>query len=105
LLDGVTDTRKRPRIATRVVMRAVLVMMLARQGSLNALEQTRKSSVWRRWLGGKLPSADTLGRVCNLADVQTIREVNYQVYSQLKRAKALAPPAHGLMLVVLDGHE
>lgn len=105
LLDGVIDTRKRPRIATRVVMRAVLVMMLARQGSLNALEQTRKSSVWWRWLGGKLPSADTVGRVCNLADVQTIREVNYQVYTQLKRAKALAPPAHGLMLAVLDGHE
>ena len=86
-------------------MRGVLVMMLARQGSLNALEQTRKSSFWRRWLGGKLPSADTVGRVCDLADVQTIREVNHQVYTYWKRAKALAPPAHGLMLAVFDGHE
>ena len=73
-------------------MRGALVMMLARLGSLNALEQTRKSPFWRRWLGSDLPSADTVGRVCQLADVQTIREANHQMYVRLKRAKALAPP-------------
>ena len=30
LIDGVTDTRKRPRIATSVVIRGVLVMLLGR---------------------------------------------------------------------------
>ena len=100
-----TDTRKRPRIATSVVIRGALVMMLARLGSLNAAEQTRKSPFWRRWLGGELPSADTVGRVCQLAGVQTIRDVNHQVYTSLKRAKALVPPAHGLVMAVFDAHE
>ena len=80
-------------------------MMLARLGSLNAAEQTRKSPFWRCWLGGELPSADTVGRVCQLADVQTIRDVNHQVYTSLKRAKALLPPAHGLVIAVFDTHE
>ena len=100
-----TDTRKRPRIATSVVIRGALVMMLARLGSLNAAEQTRKSPFWRRWLSGELPSADTVGRVCQLAGVQTIRDVNHQVYTSLKRAKALVPPAHGLVMAVFDAHE
>lgn len=101
-----TDTRKRPRIATAVVMRGVLVMLLTRLGSLNALEQTRKSPFWRHWLGGgQMPSADTVARVCQQVDVQTIRDLNHEVYSRLKRAKAIGPPAHGLLMAVFDGHE
>jgi hypothetical protein len=105
LTDRVRDSRKRPRVATSLVMRGALVMMLARLGSLNALEQTRQSRFWRRWLGGGLPSADTVGRVCQLADVQTIRDVQHEVYTRLKRAKALSPPVHGLVMAVFDGHE
>jgi len=104
-VDDVTDSRKRPRIATGVVIRGVLVMLLTRLGSLNALEQTGKSPFWTRWLGDKLPSADTVGRVCQLVDANSVRDVNHQLYDRLKRAKALAPPAHGLVMAVLDGHE
>ncbi len=80
-------------------------MMLARLGSLNALEQSRKSPFWRGWLRGELPSADTVGRVCQLVDVQTLRDANHQMYARLKRSKALAPAPHGLVMAVFDAHE
>ncbi|MCK5558403.1 MAG: hypothetical protein KAJ01_08495 [Candidatus Hydrogenedentes bacterium] len=88
-----------------MVLRSVVVMFLARLGSLNALDQSRPSRFWRKWLGGPMPSADTIGRVCALADPADIRAVAHDVYSRLKRMKALEPPAHGLMATVLDGHE
>jgi len=86
-------------------MRSVVVMFLARLGSLNALEQSRPSRFWRKWLGAPMPSADTIGRVCALTDPADIRRLGHQVYSRLKRMKALEPPAHGLMAATLDGHE
>jgi len=52
-----------------------------------------------------MPSADTVGRVCALAEPSDIRAVLHQVYSRLKWGKALGPPGHGLMAAVLDGHE
>ncbi len=80
-------------------------MFLCRLGSLNALEQTRSSRFWTRYLGGALPSADTIGRVPALVDSEDLRGLQHHLYSRLKRLKALEPPAHGLMVAVLDGHE
>jgi hypothetical protein len=37
--------------------------------------------------------------------VAGLRGVHRQVYTQLKRGKALPPPAHGLIAALLDGHE
>ena len=104
-LDAVTDCRRQPRIPTSVVMRSVVVMFLARLGSLNALEQSGPSRFWHRWLGRPMPSADTVGRVCALAEPEDIRVLAHEVYSRLKRMKALALPAHGLLAAVLDAHE
>jgi hypothetical protein len=104
-LDAVTDARKQGQIPTRVILRSVVVMILSRLGSLNALEQTRPSGFWGRWLGRKLPSADTVGRVCNLVDLQGVRQVQHQIYDRLKRGKALADLVPGLSLAVVDGHE
>jgi len=86
-------------------MRSVVVMHLARLGSLNALEQTRSRRYWQRWLGHPLPSADTLGRVCAPVLPSDVRDLHGHVYSRLKRNKALEPPAHGLMAAAIDGHE
>jgi hypothetical protein len=105
LTAALRDGRKRPRIATATVGRAALVMMLARLGSFNSLEQSRPSSFWRRFLQGGLPSADTMGRVCQGMELTPIRHIQHCLYERLKRMKALAPPPHGLMLGVLDGHE
>ena len=80
-------------------------MFLCRLGSLNALDQTRPSRFWNRWLGGALPSADTMGRVAAAVDSANLRALLHHLYSRLKRMKALEPPAHGLMVAVLDGHE
>ena len=80
-------------------------MFLSRLGSLNALAQTRTRSFWFRWLGAGLPSADTLGRVATQVEVTGLREVHRQVYTRLKREKALPPPAQGLIAGVVDGHE
>jgi hypothetical protein len=104
-LDAVRDARRRPQIATRTIVRAVVIMFLSRRGSLNALEQTKPSSFWLGWLGQLMPSADSLGRICGLMDVADVRALSHQVYSRLKRMKALEPPGHGLMVAVVDGHE
>jgi len=101
----VVDTRRQPQISTRVVVRALTVMFMARLGSLNALRQTRTHRFWNGWLGADLPSADTLGRVTTQIEAAGLREMHRQVYTRLKRGKALPPPAHCLIAAVLDGHE
>jgi len=105
LLDGLTDARRQPRIATSVIVRSLLVMILTRLGSLNAAEQTRSSLFWRRFLRKALPSADTLGRVAAQMAADPVRRALLGLYTDLKRNKALPPPWYGLMALVLDGHE
>lgn len=107
MIGRATDHRRRPRIPTARVVRGVLVMLLARLGSLNAVAQTRKGGFWSRWLQGPLPSADSLGRVVDLTDADTVRQINHGLYERLKRNKALAGPAEsaGLIAAVVDGHE
>ncbi len=104
-LDTVRDDRRRPRIATSVITRAVAIMFLERLGSLNALKQTKPSRFWPRWLGRAMPSADSIGRIYSLMDAGDVRDVLHHVYVRLKRMKALTPPEHGLMPAVVDGHE
>jgi hypothetical protein len=104
-LDAVRGTRRRPRIPTGAVVRAVVAMFFCRLGSLNALAQSRRSAFWSGWLKGGLPSADSLGRIVALVLPDDVRAVQRGVYAHLKRMKALPPPPHGLMLAVLDGHE
>ena len=84
---------------------AALVMAVGRLGSLNALEQRRGPSYWRRWVGGKIGSADTMGRGFTEVGCQSIRDVIKEVYSQLKRNKRLKPLYAGLIALIIDGHE
>jgi hypothetical protein len=80
-------------------------MLLARLGSLNALEQTARSPLWKRTPGETLPSIDTISRVAGLLDPEEFREINTDFYHRLKRNKALVPPHHGLIALLIDGHE
>lgn len=80
-------------------------MCLAKLGSLNALEHLKDRSAWRKYTGGKLPSADSLGRIFDLVNSDTLRAINRAFYQHLKRNKALLPPEHGLMALIVDGHE
>jgi Transposase DDE domain. len=80
-------------------------MFASRLGSLNALEQVKGSPFLKEWLNGPLPSADSIGRISNLIEPKTVREALRVLYAQLKRNKAIAAPWHGLMCLVIDGHE
>ncbi|MBU4217472.1 MAG: transposase [Actinobacteria bacterium] len=81
-----------------------MLMMLARLGSLNALEQQEGSAFWSRWLGRPMPSADTVGRVFETIDLEAIRSCIHHVYTRLKRNKALGEFG-GVYALVIDGHE
>jgi hypothetical protein len=80
-------------------------MCLARLGSLNSLEQLKASSPLRRYLMDALPSADSIGRIFGLIHTDSLRIVNHHVYEQLKQNKALKAPEHGLIALIIDGHE
>jgi len=104
-LEAIQDGRQQGRIPTSAIVRAILAMCFCRLGSLNALGQTKPSPFWRRWLGGDLPSPDTIGRVACLVDLDDVRALAHHLYERLKRGKALGPPPHGLIAAVVDGHE
>ncbi len=80
-------------------------MLATRLGSLNALGQVALSPFLGNWLGGDMPSVDSIGRVFNLLHADTIRAQIHEIYTAVKRNKAIRPPWHGLMLCVFDGHE
>jgi hypothetical protein len=102
--EQVSDTRLEPRILTPVFVRAGLVMFWIRLGSLNKLEQTAGSGFWKKWLGDKLPSADSMGRVYSQMSCDDLRAGLHHVYTGLKRNKAL-PGIEGIHAAILDGHE
>jgi hypothetical protein len=104
LLAKVGDLRLQPRTPTELVLKAGITMFWARLGSLNALHTVGAARFWKRWLGRGMTSADTMGRVPSTVDVDQLREGLHEVYTRLKRNKAL-PLNLGLDVAVLDGHE
>jgi Transposase DDE domain len=104
VLDKVTDGRPQPRTPTKLILKSTLAMFWARLGSLNALETLSTARFWKRWLAGDMISADTMGRVHAAMHVGQLRDGLHQIYSRLKRNKAL-PLNLGLDVAVLDGHE
>lgn len=104
-LSAIVDKRQRPQITTDVIARTVFIMFLCRLGSLNSMEQLRTSLRLHRFLGREMPSADSVGRIFDLVDPNSIRKVIHQIYNCLKRNKVLRPPQHGLVALIIDGHE
>jgi hypothetical protein len=104
-LHALTDKRIKARIQTGHVVLSAFIMLVSRLGSLHSLRQTQESDFWKKWLPGKLPSDDTIGRVFCLLDVESIRECLRQTYLKIKRNKALTPRCGNRFTVVLDGHE
>lgn len=104
-LGTLRDGRARPRIPAGRVAQCYLVLFLARLGSLNALEQRRASRVWRRFVGGGLPSADVMGDVVQSLPAGAVRDLLRRQHARLKRNKGFARVGGGLRYLVLDGHE
>lgn len=105
LVKSVGDKRQRRQIAMEWIFAAGLVMAMGQLGSLNALEQAQGVVYWRRWVGGKKVSADAMGYGFARTDCDSIRAMIRQVYSQLKRNKALKPIRAGMIALAIDGHE
>ena len=105
MLDRVSDGRTHPRIPTSTILRSAFLGILTRLGSLHALAQVRGSRVAHRWVEAGIPSDDTIGRVLEGVDPDSLRSVVHHVYNRLKRNKSLLPVGQGLSLLVLDGHE
>lgn len=99
------DERKKPQIKTQRIVGGVLVMLWSRMGSLNALEQTQGNGFWQRWIGGRMGSADTQGRVLSRLHCVSLRENIVFVYQRMRRSKVLDGSYQGLRVLVIDGHE
>lgn len=106
LLEAVKDRREKPQITTAAALAGALIMALTRGGSLNALEQTKTNTFWQKQFGQALPSADTIGKIFSKLDCDCLRLIIYQLYTRLKRNKALkAVLPNGLFALIVDGHE
>lgn len=86
---------------------SVFLMFLLRIRSLNSLEQEgRHKKVWRRWVGGDVPSADTLGYVFSRFNCTTLRKALRSINRKLGINKALyLGKVSGMTVVSVDGHE
>lgn len=105
LLTKIQDRRQYPQITTASVISNSITMFLARMGSLNSFEQLLKSNRKTDSRNLSAPSADSMGRICASVVSDSLREALHSAYTILKRMKALQPPSHGLIALVLDGHE
>ena len=105
-IKAVKDKREKPRIKTRIVVGSFLLIFLANLGSLNALEQSKAPGQWRKWLGGDLCSAKTMGRVAAVMDLDGLRGLLRRYHRKRKRNKAIPRlPIWKYRYLVLDGHE
>ncbi|OGH63418.1 MAG: hypothetical protein A3I06_08545 [Candidatus Lindowbacteria bacterium RIFCSPLOWO2_02_FULL_62_12] len=107
MIRQVGDTRKgEGEYQTPAVARGLLVMLLARVGSFNALEQHQWGGFAKRWVGGRLPKADQMGRITASVETKDLRVVSRKLIRKMKRNKALRKAfEEGRGQVVVDGHE
>lgn len=104
-LRAVRDGRQKPRIPAGRAALSYMMLMLARLGSLNALEQRAAPKAWAKWLGGGLPSADWMGDVAATLCHEQLRALLQHQHRRCKRNKGFGRGKDGLRWLILDGHE
>jgi hypothetical protein len=104
-LREVRDGRTKPRVPAGRAALAYLMLMLARLGSLNALEQRKAPAAWNTWLGGAFPSADVMGDVAATLGLDSLRALLRLQHKRTKRNKAFGRDKGGFRWLILDGHE
>jgi len=109
-LQEVTDQRQYSLIPTIRIVTGLFLTVTARIGSLNGIEDAlgaRETSGtrWQNWMGGDLPSADRLGEVAALLNLDELRAVLLKHHRRRKRKKTLPSLPGGLRVLILDGHE
>jgi hypothetical protein len=84
---------------------AFVLLVSARLGSLNALEQRTAPPAWARWLGGPLPSADVMGASLKTLDLEGLRTLLRRQHRRLKGNKGFGRDRNRFRYLILDGHE
>jgi hypothetical protein len=104
LLEGMKDGREKPEIPAHVFPKTLLILWLTRQQSLNALDQFRTQSSFRRFLRHPMPSGDQVANVTEVLDIPGLRRILGHMYHRVVRNKVLQATC-GHRLAVVDGHE
>ena len=101
-----SDSRQKPQIDTGVIFLSAMMMCVTRLRSLNALEgELRVAGRWDKIVGGRKPSADSVGKVVALMDSESLRDMLSDINHRLRRNKALDENPWPLRFVAFDGHE
>ena len=106
-VQDLRDTRQAPQIPASAVWKSVFVMFVLRLGSLNRLEQElRRGGSWRKLLGGRPPSADTVGYSLCRFSLKEVRALLAHHHHRAWRNKAVkARLGKRRRVVAMDGHE
>lgn len=104
---GLRDRRQDPQIPAPAVWKSVFLMLALRLGSLNRLEQElRRGGAWRKLLGGRPPSADTVGYSLRRFSLEEVRALVAHHQHRAWRNKAVkARLGERRRVVAMDGHE
>ena len=101
----VSDRREKPDISTSTIWVSGLLMCALRLGSLNAMEtELRIPKRMEKLVGKRKTSADSIGRVYSVMDLDPLRDVLASVNYQLKRNKVLRTDGP-FRFAAVDGHE
>ena len=107
LVRKLKDGRKNPSTPTASVFLGLFGMFSVRLGSLNQLEtQFRLPGRWERWVGQRMPLADTIGYALDRFNLNLLRSMLWAIAVLCKRKKIfkrLYPDNH--WVAALDGIE
>jgi hypothetical protein len=104
-MGRLTDSRPEPVIPTAAVFGTAFAMFATRRGSLNGIDQQRHfPGRLQNFVGPRVPSGDTVGRVYVQLDSGALREVLKDVHLRIKRNKMLCTTT-GWSFAAVDGHE
>ena len=105
LTARLTDSRLQPVLPTAAIFGTAFAMFATGRGSLNGIDKERHfPGRLRHFVGPRVPSGDSVGRVYAQLDSAGLREVLRHVHLRIKRAKMLGDTTAWLFAAV-DGHE
>jgi hypothetical protein len=105
LAGGLADSRPEPLIPTAAVFGTAFAMFATCRGSLNGIDKERHfPGRLQNFVGPRIPSGDTVGRVYAQLDSGRLRAMLQEVHLRIKRNKMLRNTTDWLFAAV-DGHE
>lgn len=110
LIEHLEDGRRHPVIPTGSAWLSICLLFVLHLGSLNAWEQIFRErgrlGRWKRLLGGKPPSADTLAYFAERLQCDSLRNFLHDLYTRLQRNHHLTDfRMGGWTVLAVDGHE